>query len=119
MASAPQHLPPPPPLSAGEAGTACARALAPGGTLVSYGAMSQQPLALPPGLLIFNDIRVRGFWLTGGYAQVRVGEGRGGRGGWANGRAGIWFVGDAGMCGSRGAVAIDPSGRQMFPSSLD
>ena len=31
---------------------------------------SQQPLTLPPGLLIFNDIRLRGFWLTGGYAKV-------------------------------------------------
>lgn len=38
-----------------------------------YGAMSQQPLTVPPGLLIFNDIRIRGFWLTGGFAKVRTG----------------------------------------------
>lgn len=44
-----------------------------GGTLVVYGAMSQQPLCVPPGLLIFKDIRVRGFWLTGGYAKMRDG----------------------------------------------
>lgn len=61
----PAHLP------AGEATTACAKALAPGGTLVVFGAMSREPLALPPGLLIFNDLRLRGFWLTGGYAKVR------------------------------------------------
>lgn len=29
-----------------------------------------QPLTVPPGLLIFNDIRLRGFWLTGGYAKA-------------------------------------------------
>lgn len=28
-------------------------------------------MQVPPGLLIFNDIRLRGFWLTGGYAKVR------------------------------------------------
>ena len=54
----------------GDAATAVARLLAPSGTLVSYGAMSQQPLTIPPGLLIFRDLRVRGFWLTGGYAKV-------------------------------------------------
>ncbi|EFN56593.1 hypothetical protein CHLNCDRAFT_144327 [Chlorella variabilis] len=52
-----------------ESGAACAKALAPGGTLVVYGAMSHQPVTIPPGLLIFNDIRLRGFWLTGGYAK--------------------------------------------------
>lgn len=39
--------------------------------MVTYGAMSQQPLSVPPGLLIFNDVRLRGFWLTGGYAKAR------------------------------------------------
>ncbi|KAL4419418.1 hypothetical protein ABPG77_006345 [Micractinium sp. CCAP 211/92] len=57
----------------GEAATACAKALAPGGTMVTYGAMSQQPLSVPPGLLIFSDIRLRGFWLTGGYAKMKDG----------------------------------------------
>ncbi|KAF8783028.1 Enoyl-[acyl-carrier-protein] reductase like protein [Argiope bruennichi] len=35
-----------------------------GGTLVSYGAMSKQPLMINTGSLIFNDIRLRGFWMT-------------------------------------------------------
>lgn len=44
-----------------------------GGTLVVYGAMSQQPIPIPPGQLIFRDVRVRGFWLTGGYAKMKDG----------------------------------------------
>ena len=39
-------------------------ALAPSGTLVTYGAMSKQPLKIPNGQLIFSDLRFRGFWLT-------------------------------------------------------
>lgn len=35
-----------------------------GGTLVTYGAMSKQALKVPNGLLIFSDLRLRGFWLT-------------------------------------------------------
>lgn len=38
--------------------------------MVTYGAMSQQPLSIPPSLLIFKDLRLRGFWLTGGYAKA-------------------------------------------------
>lgn len=34
-----------------------------GGTLVNYGGMSQQPCAVDAGMLIFNDLKVRGFWL--------------------------------------------------------
>jgi trans-2-enoyl-CoA reductase len=58
---------------AGDAAAACAKVLVNGGTMVTYGAMSQQPLTVPPGLLIFNDIRLRGFWLTGGYAKMKDG----------------------------------------------
>ncbi len=47
--------------------------------MVTYGAMSQQPLSVPPGLLIFSDIRLRGFWLTGGYAKARRGAASQGR----------------------------------------
>ncbi|PRW50861.1 putative trans-2-enoyl- mitochondrial [Chlorella sorokiniana] len=57
----------------GDAAAACAKVLVNGGTMVTYGAMSQQPLTVPPGLLIFNDIRLRGFWLTGGYAKMKDG----------------------------------------------
>ncbi|KLU83080.1 trans-2-enoyl-CoA reductase [Magnaporthiopsis poae ATCC 64411] len=44
--------------------TQMARLLGAGGTMVTYGAMSKQPIALPTGLLIFKDIRFRGFWLS-------------------------------------------------------
>lgn len=38
------------------------RFLAEGATLVSYGAMSKQPLSLPTSLFIFRDLVCRGFW---------------------------------------------------------
>jgi len=49
---------------AGETFSAMIDMLTFGGTLVSYGALSGQPSALTPGTVIFNDIRVRGFWLS-------------------------------------------------------
>lgn len=48
----------------GKSAQAVARALAPGGVMVTYGGMSRQPVALPTGLLIFRDLRLRGFWLS-------------------------------------------------------
>ena len=60
---------PPPSLAldcvGGGAGTAAARALAPGGTLVVYGGLGRAPISLPASSLIFRDLRVRGFWLSG------------------------------------------------------
>ncbi len=41
-----------------------ANALANSGTLVTFGAMGRQPLKIPNGLLIFRDLRFRGFWLS-------------------------------------------------------
>ncbi len=41
-----------------------AKILAPGSHLVTYGAMSKQPLLLPAGFLIFNDIVFDGFWVS-------------------------------------------------------
>ena len=38
--------------------------LASGGTMVTYGAMSRQPVKIPNGFLIFKDVRLRGFWFT-------------------------------------------------------
>jgi len=35
-----------------------------GGTLVSYGSLSMQPPALNPVAVIFNDVRICGFWLS-------------------------------------------------------
>lgn len=35
-----------------------------GGTLVNYGAMSNEPASMQAGAMIFRDVRVRGFWLV-------------------------------------------------------
>ena len=48
----------------GDSATRVATVVANGGTVVTYGAMSRQPLKIPNGLLIFKDIRFRGFWVT-------------------------------------------------------
>ncbi len=48
----------------GESATRLAGLLAPGGTMVTYGAMSRKALVVPNGLLIFKDITFAGFWLT-------------------------------------------------------
>ncbi|KAH7019155.1 hypothetical protein EDB80DRAFT_759514 [Ilyonectria destructans] len=48
----------------GKSATAIARSLGEDATLVSYGGMARQPVALPVGLLIFKDIRFVGFWLS-------------------------------------------------------
>lgn len=34
------------------------------GTHITYGAMGRKPITLPNGLLIFQDIRIRGLWVT-------------------------------------------------------
>lgn len=48
----------------GKSATAMAKCLSEGGTMVTYGAMSKQPVMLPTGLLIFKDLRFKGFWLS-------------------------------------------------------
>jgi trans-2-enoyl-CoA reductase len=48
----------------GIAATRLAGVLAPGGTLVTYGAMSKEALKIPNSFLIFRDLTFRGFWLT-------------------------------------------------------
>jgi len=51
-------------------GETCGRlieCLAYGGTLVAYGVLSMQAATINTGLTIFNDIRVRGFWLSKWY----------------------------------------------------
>lgn len=53
----------------GAAANQLAELLAPGGRLVSFGAMSDRPLEISSGLLIFRRITVSGFW-----AAVRTGE---------------------------------------------
>jgi trans-2-enoyl-CoA reductase len=54
----------------GESALNLANTLANGGTLVTFGAMSKQPLRIPNGLLIFKDLRWRGFWLTRWYQNA-------------------------------------------------
>ena len=51
----------------GESALRLANCLAPGSTLVTYGAMSLQPLKIPNGLLIFRDLRFRGIWINKWY----------------------------------------------------
>jgi trans-2-enoyl-CoA reductase len=54
----------------GESAVRIAGALAPGGVIVTYGAMGRQPLRIPNGLLIFQDILWRGFWVTRWFEQA-------------------------------------------------
>jgi NADPH2:quinone reductase len=49
---------------AGESGARLADALAPRGTLIAYGRLSQRPLALDTARQIFGGTTVRGFWLV-------------------------------------------------------
>ena len=48
----------------GESGLSLCKALAPGGTLVTIGALSKQPLTLANGPVIFNELRIAGFWVS-------------------------------------------------------
>lgn len=50
----------------GETAALVAKMLERSGTMVTYGAMSKQPAMIPAPLLIFKDIHVRGFWMSGG-----------------------------------------------------
>jgi len=44
-----------------------AKCLASDGTMVTYGAMSLQPLCVPNGMLIFKNLRFTGFWVNKWY----------------------------------------------------
>jgi len=48
----------------GKPTAALVKCLSHSGHLVSYGAMSKQPLMLPTGALIFKDIKFSGFWVS-------------------------------------------------------
>ena len=58
----------------GDSALRLANCLAPGGTLVSFGAMSLQPLKIPTGLLIFKDLRFRGIWINKWYDNATQAE---------------------------------------------
>ncbi|KAK0420818.1 hypothetical protein QR680_014907 [Steinernema hermaphroditum] len=51
----------------GRSGLLLSSLLAAKGCIVTYGAMSKQPLQLPAGPLIFKDIRAVGFWMSPWY----------------------------------------------------
>uniref|UniRef100_A0A8C8Z287 Enoyl-[acyl-carrier-protein] reductase, mitochondrial n=1 Tax=Prolemur simus TaxID=1328070 RepID=A0A8C8Z287_PROSS len=48
----------------GKSSTELLRQLAPGGTMVTYGGMAKQPVIASVSLLIFKDLKLRGFWLS-------------------------------------------------------
>ena len=48
----------------GKAAISMAKCLSPGAHLVTYGAMSKQPLAIPAGMLIFKNLVFDGFWVS-------------------------------------------------------
>jgi trans-2-enoyl-CoA reductase len=41
-----------------------------GGTLVNYGAMSNEPASMQAGAMIFRDVRIRGFWLVNWFERA-------------------------------------------------
>jgi mitochondrial enoyl-[acyl-carrier protein] reductase / trans-2-enoyl-CoA reductase len=51
----------------GENGLRIAKCLASDGTMVTYGAMSLQPLCIPNGMFIFKNLRFTGFWVNKWY----------------------------------------------------
>ncbi|GMT16795.1 hypothetical protein PFISCL1PPCAC_8092, partial [Pristionchus fissidentatus] len=51
-----------------------AGAIAKRGTMVTYGGMSKQPLSIPTAAFIFNDIRLRGFWMSRWYDEGHAEE---------------------------------------------
>ncbi|MES2981981.1 MAG: 2-enoyl thioester reductase domain-containing protein [Verrucomicrobiota bacterium] len=48
----------------GESALRIMKLLGTSGTHITYGAMAKKPLTVPNGPLIFNDIRLRGLWVT-------------------------------------------------------
>src|SRR5438477_7739931 len=58
----------------GDSALRLANCLATGGTLVSFGAMSLQPLKIPTGLLIFKDLHFRGIWINKWYDNATPAE---------------------------------------------
>ena len=58
----------------GDGALRLANTLAPGSTMVTFGAMSLQPLKIPNGLLIFKDLRLRGIWINKWYDNASAAE---------------------------------------------
>lgn len=58
----------------GDSALRLANCLAPDATLVTYGAMSLQPLKIPNGLLIFKNLSFRGIWINKWYDNASLEE---------------------------------------------
>jgi trans-2-enoyl-CoA reductase len=58
----------------GDSALRLANCLAPGSTMVTFGAMSLQALKIPNGLLIFKDLRFQGIWINKWYDNATVDE---------------------------------------------
>ena len=58
----------------GESALRMAKTLASDATMVTYGAMSLQPLTIPNGMLIFKNLRFTGFWVNKWYDQATTAE---------------------------------------------
>ncbi len=58
----------------GDSALRLANCLAPGSTVVTFGAMSLQPLKIPNGLLIFKDLRFQGIWINKWYDNATMDE---------------------------------------------
>lgn len=58
----------------GESALRLANTLAPDATVVTYGAMSLQPLRIPNGLLIFKNLIFRGIWINKWYDHATPAE---------------------------------------------
>jgi len=58
----------------GDSALRLANCLAPGSTVVTFGAMSLRPLKIPNGLLIFKDLRFRGIWINKWYDNATMDE---------------------------------------------
>lgn len=54
----------------GDSAATLAKALAPQGVLVTIGALARQPLSLPNGAVIFNELRCCGFWVSRWYERT-------------------------------------------------
>jgi trans-2-enoyl-CoA reductase len=58
----------------GESALRLAKVVAPEATIVTFGAMSLQPLRIPNGLLIFKNLHFTGFWVNKWYEQATAAE---------------------------------------------
>lgn len=54
----------------GPSATGLIRKLGNSGTLLTYGGMSMKPVTVPTGLLIFKNLNIKGFWITGNIKSI-------------------------------------------------